>query len=70
MVSRFWPAIPASAGREMENVVETSLNTALIQVLPDGNILLNGGPVSVAELEPKLVAWRASVRPPMSVPGL
>ena len=55
--------------REMENVVETSLNTALIQVLPDGNILLNGGPVSVAELEPKLVAWRG-VRPPMSVPGL
>lgn len=54
----------------MENVMETSLNTALIQVLPDGNILLNGGPVSVAELEPKLVAWRATVRPPMSVLGL
>ena len=49
--------------REMENVVETSLNTALIQVLPDGNILLNGGPVSVAELEPKLVAWRGERSP-------
>ena len=34
--------------REMENVMETSLNTALIQVLPDGNILLNGGPVSTS----------------------
>lgn len=53
--------------REMENVMETSLNTALIQVLPDGNILLNGGPVSVAELEPKLVAWRGERSPPMSV---
>ena len=49
--------------REMENVMETSLNTALIQVLPDGNILLNGGPVSVAELEPKLVAWRGERSP-------
>lgn len=49
--------------REMENVMETSLNTALIQVLPDGNILLNGGPVSVAELEPKLVAWRGDRSP-------
>lgn len=47
----------------MENVMETSLNTALIQVLPDGNILLNGGPVSVAELEPKLVAWRGDRSP-------
>lgn len=44
--------------REMENVVETSLNTALVQVLPDGNILLNGDPVAVADLGAKLTAWR------------
>lgn len=49
--------------REMENVVDTSLNTALIQISPDGDILLNGAPVAVAELEGRLKSWRGNRSP-------
>lgn len=46
--------------REMENVTDTSLNTALIQLSPEGDILLNGGPVAAGELEGRLKAWRGN----------
>lgn len=65
-----WYRISANSygnwNREMKNVVETSLNTVLIQVSSDGNILLNGEPATTAGLKERLIAWR-SERPSADV---